>query len=43
MVTTGVRTDLGIPDATRLITPLTRVIRKPKMREGFLNKNWRNS
>lgn len=43
MVTTGVRTDLGIPDATRLITRLTCAVRRPQIGEGFLNENWRNS
>jgi hypothetical protein len=35
MGTTGVRTDLGIPDATRHMTRLTRVVRKPRMGEVF--------
>jgi hypothetical protein len=43
MVTTGVRADLGILDATRLVRQLTRVIRKRRMRESFLNENRRNS
>jgi hypothetical protein len=43
MVTTGGRTELGIPDATRLMTRLKRVVRKPRIHEGFLNENWSKS